>query len=95
MVAHIFRCNRLLFSSYFSKTIATTEATKLRQVSKQLSESKVRDGGNLGKEKIWAEKFLRVGKSCLLAHINGNLGKLNTVEIAKSGNVGNRLIVKF
>ena len=38
--------------SYFSKTIATTEATKLRQVSKQLSESKVGDGGNLGKEKI-------------------------------------------
>ena len=36
-----------------------------------------------------------VGKSWLYAHINGNLGKLKIVEIAKSGNVGNRLIVKF
>ena len=63
MVAHIFRCNRLLFFSYFSKTIATTEATKLRQVSKQLSESKVGDGGNLGKEKSlmrWTEKLGKV-----------------------------------
>ena len=53
----------MLFFSYFSKTIATTETTKLRQASKQFSKSKVRDGGNLGKEKSlmrWTEKLGKV-----------------------------------